>query len=160
MISVDAHGVLEALPTSHPVRALLLPCSRLPLDAVFELVSSRRSYLAHLHCLAVDIRNGEEAAPVMLQGLAQLVEAGQLPQLRSLLLMWGLTSADHLHGWAGGMVRLMHAGCAVHLLPANSSAARARVLAACVQQIRQAAHDPDMLQLGVRMDVHEEERNT
>lgn len=114
---------------------------------------------SQLHTLAVaeDWPTRDNTISVaMLEGLAQLLEAGRLPVLRKLVLKQRM-GADY-EQWRPSFARVVRAGCTVQLLPCAWDAGTI----AALKSLRKGMPDPDMLLLGARLvedveDAGEEE---
>lgn len=116
------------------LQAVLLrtPCASLCLDLQQHNASAclRQVHTLGLHLnlspILADLRGADCNAKVdintFLPHLAQLLEAGQLPALRTFLLCTNGT-AHSLESAVPALVQLLLAGCCVHLLPTQNPAA-------------------------------------
>lgn len=168
MVGVWSSEVLQAVAAAtQPVRVLCLAANlgSMHPESAGKLLQSdcAANCLGQLHTLAISCiprgpRGGSPDAAVW--AAAQLLEAGQLPKLKKLLLQFQrYPPTAHLGLLRHDLLRLLQAGCAVHLLPFDCDACPAAAgddEEAAFQWLVQEAPDPDMLLLGVREQVHGE----
>lgn len=151
-MGVGAERVLRAVAAAHtPVKALFLA---LELGGSWDdklrlLQSGAATFLAQMHTLML-CTSGPRATLAIMEPLAQLLQAGQLPALKRVML--ALTDVDPpaLFGQLQpALASIVGAGCSMHLLPWRWYVADAPAF----RQLREAMPRPDLLQLG----VHKEE---
>lgn len=84
-----------------------------------------------------------------------MLEAGQLPALRKLMLQNPIT--EDLSSWGPSLLRWMCAGGSLQIItPSGTSFEDVAALRAVLEEIRRAVPSPDSLLLGVRKDAHED----
>lgn len=114
MISVASAEVLQAVAAEHPVRALQVGTTYLTHEALgLQLLRSctGSSWLGEVHTLAIG------ASWPVLEAVACMHEAGQLPKLKKLLLQSVRHDVDVVLEWFGPSAAwLVQAGSVVQLL--------------------------------------------
>lgn len=143
--------MVHAVAAAHPVHSLCLRLGRPTPEGAQPLLSCAETCLGQLHTLAI-IKSLPECTSLHLRAVAWLLANGKLPALRRLLVQtnktaWNPAEAPML--WRPSLVRIMQAGCVVHLLPGGWDAARM----AAMRELQSSLPDPDMLQVGVRVEA-------